>query len=229
MNNSFLFYIFFIKGGIIEILDELGIDINNLDPEDLDLLIELIKKILNSGLGLSSITFWFLFLSLLYIIAYGLTSDRKTIELDLVAIRIKIGNFYYRGIVDLNDPRGLRLKTLYAWNENVRGLYVFCPELAFPRIYCVYSTTPLSGTVDIRLITTWTYDNDLQDYHISTDFHSPNRILWWALDYYYNLIITTGYGEYHRHICPNSFNVLNIQVFGLKDIFLADNRPTLPA
>lgn len=114
VNNSFFFDIFFIKGGIIGILDELGINLDNLDPEDLDLLIELIKKIINSGLDLSSITFLFLFLSLLYIIAYQLTPDRKTIELDLVPIRIKIVNFYYKGIIDLNDPTGLRLKTLYA-------------------------------------------------------------------------------------------------------------------
>lgn len=207
-------------------MDELGIDIDNLDPEDLDFLIELIKKNINSGLGLSSIAFLFLFLSLLSIIAYQLTRDRKIIELDLVAIRIKRGNIYYKGIVDLKDPLGLRLKTLYAWNENVGGLYVYCPELSFSRIYCVYSTTPLSSTVNTRLLTIWAYDNDLEDYHISTVFHAPNRIIWWALDYYYNLIITTGYGEYSRQIRPNSSNVLSIQVFGLKDIFLADNRPT---
>ena len=63
MNNSFFFFISFIKGGINEILDDLGLDIDNLDPEDLDILIELIKKIINSGLGLSSIAFLFLFLS----------------------------------------------------------------------------------------------------------------------------------------------------------------------
>ena len=49
---------------------------------------------------------------------------------------------------------------------------------------------------------------------------------WNQLLNYYNLIITTGYGEYSRQIRPNLSNVLSIQVFGLKDIFLADNRPT---
>lgn len=155
--------------------------------------------------------------------------DRKTLELDLSVIRIRVNNIYYKGLIDLNDPSGLRLKTLYALNENVRGNFGYCPELSFSRIYCVYSTNPTSSTDNIRLVCNiLAYDNEYQDYHISCSFPAPNRILWWALNYYYNLRITTGYGQYSRQISPNLLNVINIEVLGLRDIFLSDNRISAP-
>lgn len=208
----------------------MGIDINDIDPKDLDNLIKLIAKLLKSmGLDFYSAISLLSLVILLAIITYMADDNRKIIELDLAIIRIKVNNIYYKGIVDLKDPTGLRLKTLYAWNENVRGQFVYCPELAFPRIYCVYSTNPVPGTGNIRLVCNiLAYDDEYQDYHISCSFPAPNRILWWSLNYHYNLRITTGYGMYSRQISPNAFNVSNVEVLGLRDIFLSDNRISAP-
>lgn len=115
---------------------------------------------------------------LLAIIAYMANRDRKTLELDLSVIRIRVNNIYYKGLIDLNDPSGIRLKTLYALNENVRGNFVYCPELSFSRIYCVYSPNPTPSTDNIRLVCNiLAYDNEYKDYHISCSFPAPNRIL----------------------------------------------------
>jgi hypothetical protein len=233
VNNNLGFFLLFTKEGIKKLLETLGIDIDDIDPKDLEDLIRFIGIIIKSmGLDIFSATGLLLLVILIAaILAYHLgDGDRKTIELDLAVIRIKIGNLFYKAIIDLNDPTGLRLKTLYAWNENLRGQFVYCPELSFPRIYCIYSSNhPIPGTDNIRLVCDiLAYDHEYQDYHISSRFPAPSRILWWALNNSYNLKITTGYGEYSREISPNQLNVVNIEVLGLRDIFLADNRVSAP-
>jgi hypothetical protein len=162
----------------VEILDALGIDIGDIDPKDLEALIKLIENWFKSGLDLSSASVLLSLLILLAITAYLVDGNRKVLEMDLVVIRIKIGNSYYKGIVDLNDPTGHRLKTLYGLNGNIRGIFVYCPELSFSRIYCVYSTNPIMGTDNIRQVCSiLAYDDQFEDYHISCTFPAPNRIL----------------------------------------------------
>lgn len=219
------------KPSLKEVLEGLGIevegleiDIDDINLDNIDQIIALIKKLL--GLDLNYLTLWYIILTLL-VILYLAIKNRKQLELDLTPILLRKGNCYYKAIIDLKDPTGYNLKRLYALNSNIQGLVIYCPELTPSRRYCVYSTQPISNIeVSYDILGSDLLDN--QEYHISINFVSPNRVLWLLFSSVFDLKISTGFEEYAIAISPDLENLNTIEIRGLLSTYIDNNRPSPP-
>jgi hypothetical protein len=228
-------YIIFIKKlSIQEILEALGIEIDGLDIDlddidlnNLDQLLSLIRSLL--GLNLDYLSWWSLIFSLLVILGLAIKT-RKIIELDLTPIIIKKGNNYYKGVIDLKDPSGSFLKFLFVLNtNNVESIIIYCPELMPSVRRCVYFNKPISSNFKTSYDILGNYPYDSQDYHVSINFESPNRIWWLFLSSIFDLKIVTGFDEYLITILPNWGNLDSIEVRGLLSTLIDNNRPSPPS
>lgn len=186
----------------------------------------MIKSLL--GLKLDYLSWWSLIFSLLVIL--GLTIEtRKNIELDITGVFIKKGNNYYKGVTDLNDPSGFYLKFLYALNtKNIESIIIHCPELTPSVRCCVYFNKPISSNFETSYDILDNYPYDSQDYYISINFESPNRILWLFFSSTFDLKIVTGFDEYCITVLPKWENLDCIEVRGLLSTLIANNRPSPP-
>lgn len=161
-------------------------------------------------------------------ILYLAIKNRKQLELDLTPIILKKGNLYYKAIIDLKDPTGCNLKRLYALNSNTQGLVIYCPELTPGVRYCVYYIQPISN-IEASYNTIGSDLLDNEEYHISINFVSPNRVLWLLLSSVFDLKIYTGFEEYAIEISPNLGNLNTIEIRGLLSTYLDNNRPSPPS
>lgn len=99
------------------------------------------------------------------------------VDLDLTPVILKKGNNYYIGLVDLNDPSAIFLKFLYSFNNDVESIIIHCPELTPSVRCCIYYNKPISSNFETSYDILDSYSYDSEDYHISTNFESPNRIV----------------------------------------------------
>lgn len=205
-------------------VEGLGIDIDGINIDNIGQIIALIKKLL--GLDLNYLTLWLIILTLLAILHLA-QKNRKQIVLDLTPILLKKGNCSYIAIIDLNDPAGFNLRRLYALNSNIEGLLVDCPGLTPSVRYCMYDTRPIPN-IEASYDMMGSDQLDDEEFHISINFVSPNRVSWLLLSSVFYLKIFTGFEEYTISISPDLENLSTIEIRGFLSTYLDNNRPSPP-
>ncbi len=200
-------------------------DLDDINLDNIDQIIALIKKLL--GLDLNYLTLWCIILALLAILTLAI-NNRKKLELDLTPIIIKKGNCYHLAIIDLKDPTGSNLRLLYRLNSNIQGLNIHCPGITPSIRYCVYSSQPISD-IDASYNIIDYYPGDDKEYHISINFESPNRVWWLLYASIFDIKIYTGFDEYIIAISPDLQNLNTIEIRGLLSTYLDNNRPSPPS
>ena len=179
------------------------------------------------GLNLDYISLWQIILTLLVILGLIIKTQIK-VDLDLTPVILKKGNNYYIGLVDLNDPSAIFLKFLYSFNNDVESIIIHCPELTPSVRCCIYYNKPISSNFETSYDILDSYSYDSEDYHISTNFESPNRIVWLFCSSIFDLKILTGFDDYCIGVLPDWGNLGSIEVRGLLSILIANNRPSPP-
>jgi len=155
-------------------------------------------------------------LAILINILIGQNGNIPERKMDLVPVTVLINGRRCVGIIDLEDPRGLLLRMLYAGNRNVSRVIVSTPDLQIAYYLCIYSNCNTSTNYTTMLSTfSFTY--------ISVAFPSPNILVWLFLQREINLVIYTGYDQFTTRIYPIPFS--NIHVRGMEDIYLATVTP----